>query len=832
MCDERIAVMRKLLLWILLLGLTLLPSAALSAQQDLVAMTVKAGFDGRFRENLWMPIQVSVTNNGDPIEGRLVVRPERSNALTNVFSTPVSLASGARQVIFLYASMNSFGSSLRVELFDADGLTAAEVEVPVQSLLPKDSLYVVLSDAPNSGVDLTNAHVPEQQSAQVDWFVGDLPDVAAALEPINAIVFSSVDSGTLTSAQRDALRAWVTQGGHLIVTGGVNWQPTAAGLGDLLPLVPNTAIDADAVGSVLRYAGDFQSSAEGTARVAVGELVDGTQVLAATDNDVPLLVRRTLGAGTVDYLALDPALQPLNTWANLNDLWVTLLASTAPRPSWGGGILSTESADMALSILPGVTSLPETLSMIFFLAAYVLIVGPINYFILSRINRRELAWVTIPLFIALFTVIAWSTGFNLRGSDAILNRLSVVQVWPNAPDAYTHQLIGVLAPRRGAYNLTLSDSRVLRPLQGQSGLLTTASSGVDIVQSDTFAARDFAVDASYVAGFMTSGPIPKPSLDAQAAMVFRSSDDAVAATIRGSVRNDLGVDLVDAVLLVNGGVYLLEGIATGEIKTFEFNVAMSALNASAMPSPIEMPIGRSESASQSYFLRRGFATLPSDQTIREVLQDVSGGMSSGDQMAVRRSSFLQTFMIDQLNSTSRGGKVYLAGWVDQPAAEDNLEGANWRSVDTTLYLVEVALELTPPADTFTVTPDLFTWASFERQGFVFRPPSGLELFSDGVISYRFTPVAPFVLDRVESLVLVLEREDDLLRETVLNLWDWEKAAWQPVTINEGQQVEVANAARFVGPNNTVQVQLVRNATSGRLSIQRLGIIQRGTFNLN
>jgi hypothetical protein len=153
-------------------------------------------------------------------------------------------------------------------------------------------------------------------------------------------------------------------------------------------------------------------------------------------------------------------------------------------------------------------------------------------------------------------------------------------------------------------------------------------------------------------------------------------------------------------------------------------------------------------------------------------------------------------------------------------------------VDTTLYLVEVALELTPPADTFTVTPDLFTWASFERQGFVFRPPSGLELFSDGVISYRFTPVAPFVLDRVESLVLVLEREDDLLRETVLNLWDWEKAAWQPVTINEGQQVEVANAARFVGPNNTVQVQLVRNATSGRLSIQRLGIIQRGTFNLN
>jgi len=825
--------MRKLFLWILLGCLVFAPSIATFAQQDLVVMTVKAGFDGRFRENLWMPIQVSVTNNGDPIEGRLVVRPERSNALTNVFSTPVSLASGARQVIFLYASMNSFGSSLRVELFDGAGLTAAEVEVPMQSLLPKDSLYVVLSDAPNSGVDLTNAHVPEQQAAQVDWFITDLPDVASALEPINALVFSSVDSGALTTAQRDALRAWVTQGGHLIVTGGVNWQPTAAGLGELLPLVPNDAVDVDGVGALLRYAGDFRSVADGVARAAIGEVIDGAQVLASSDEGVPLLVRRTLGAGTVDYLTLDPSLEPLNAWSNLNDLWVTLLANTLPRPSWGYGILTTESADAALSILPGVTALPETLSMIFFLAAYVLVVGPINYFVLSRLNRRELAWVTIPLFIVLFTVIAWSTGFNLRGSDATLNRLSVVQVWPNAPDAYAHQLIGVLAPRRASYNLAVSDARVLRPIQAaQQGILTTASSGVDIVQSDTFTAQEFVADASYVAGFMTSGPIAKPSLEVQASMAFRSSAEAAAAVIRGSVRNDSGADLLDAVLLVNGGTYALGDVPNGELETFEFNVALSASNMPAMPSPIEMPLGRTEEASQGYFFRRGFAMLPSDQTIREVLQDTSADINGGDQETARRRSFLSTFMIDQLNSTARGGKVYLTGWVNQPAAEDTLTGANWRAVDSTLYIVEAALEVIAPVDTFTVTPDLFTWASFERQGFVYRPPAGLELFSDGVISYRFTPVAPFVLDRVESLLLVLERDDDLMRETILNLWDWEKAEWQPVSISADSQVEVANAARFIGPNNAVQVQLVRNATSGRLSVQRLGIIQRGTFNLN
>lgn len=823
-------------LWILLLAILILsPSPALKAQQDLVEMNVRAGFDGRFRHNLWMPIQVNITNNGDPIEGRLVVRPERSNALTNVFSTPVSLATGASQVIFLYATMNSFGRSLRVELFDADGLTAADVEVPVQSLLPRDSLYVVVSDAPVNGVDLSQIATPEQQAVQVDWFVQDLPDMASALEAINAIVFSSADTGALTSAQREALQAWVAQGGHLIVTGGVNWEPTAAGLRDLLPLDPQSAEDIEGVDALLRFSGDYQTTVDGTARASTGALMEGAQVLASNADGVPLVARRALGAGTVDYVTLDPALAPLRGWSNISALWTTLLASAPPHPVWANGILTTETANTALSILPGVTALPETLAMVAFLAAYVLLVGPINYFVLSRINRRELAWLTIPLLIGLFTVIAWGAGFNLRGSDAILNRLSVVQVWPDAPQAYSDQLIGVLAPRRTEYTLALDEQRALRPLPAnQPGLLTTAASGVNISQTDVFAARDFAVDASYVAGFMASGPMLKPALNVDASVSFDTDVDPILMRVRGSVRNDLDVALRDVVLLTNGASFRLDRIEPNTVFPFEVQAPLSNSVLPAAPSPLEMPLGSPESASQGYFYRRGYATLPTDQTVREVLNTFERELNSvpDDQEYVRRSSFLQTFMIDQLNSTSRPGQVYILGWTDSASTQDTLEGTNWRSVDSTLYVIKADLSITLPQAQFTVTPDLFTWSSFEREGFVYRPPMGLELFSEGVISYRFTPVEPFMLDTVESLELVLEREDNFLRETVINLWDWEASRWRAVTVDAGTTVSVANPARFIGPMNTVQVQLERRATSGRLSLTRLGIIQRGTFDVN
>ena len=141
---------------------------------------------------------------------------------------------------------------------------------------------------------------------------------------------------------------------------------------------------------------------------------------------------------------------------------MTILASRAPHPTWVSGFTRPESAAEAVANLPGrrpaaafanAMSVPGPI--------YIALVGPVNYFILSRIKRSGWGWVTIPLVIAVFTGIAWTVGFSLRGAEIIVSRLTVVQSFPNSDEARLEQVIGLLSPRRATYSLDVPDDHVL-----------------------------------------------------------------------------------------------------------------------------------------------------------------------------------------------------------------------------------------------------------------------------------------------------------------------------------------------------------------------------------
>jgi hypothetical protein len=165
--------MRKLLFILLLFMAVFAPVH--QAQQALVDLNVSAGFDGRFREEMWMPLLVNITNNGDPVNGRLVVRPERAEALTNAFSTPVTLASGARQSVFLYVTMRSFGNTLRVELFNDQNQLVTETEVGVRSVNAQDHLHLVVTSATSSAVNFDGVSLIKSTGSPATFPIKRLP---------------------------------------------------------------------------------------------------------------------------------------------------------------------------------------------------------------------------------------------------------------------------------------------------------------------------------------------------------------------------------------------------------------------------------------------------------------------------------------------------------------------------------------------------------------------------------------------------------------------------------------------------------------------------------
>jgi hypothetical protein len=816
--------------WLSLILLLLnAPSAERAAAQlssGAISLALRAGYAGYFREGAWLPIRVEVRNAGGAVNGRLVVRPETSgDAIYNTYSAPVSLAAGSRQTVTLYITARIFAQSARVELIADDGAVAASERALLRGIQPGDRLHVVISEAPINAVDFTTVRIAANESFQADWRVSDLPDRAAALDAVDVIAINDADTSRLSAAQREALAAWVLGGGHLIVGGGANWRATTAGIRDLLPIIPTgeRAVETlDPLAAWLR----LEPGLSRPTVIAEGTLGANARALVTAEDGTILLARGAFGGGTVDFIAADPSAEPLRSWAGLSDLLTQLTISAQPQPGWANGVIDWTAAAQAVEILPGFEPLPDLLPLCGFLAAYIALIGPVNYLVLNRLNRREWAWITIPALIAVFSFAAYGIGGALRGTEATLNQLTLMRMWANQPLARFDALVGLLSPRRIDYDLEALGAEdysppTLRPIpriaQGGAGLLARdVSASIDIAQAERFAAVDFTVDASYIAGFHAAGAAPAPPISGQATFI----DDALPGQqiVRGSVRNDSDLTLTDPVILARGAALRLSGaIAPGDIATFELTLPGEG----APPPAIQAP-------QTTRILMRGAPQLGAKQTVVDLIGAERYSPNSADQALRRRLLFLNALIDDPFGSAGRADRVYLAGWTDSAPNAFALRGADTDTQSETLILLELLAERALPPGSVTVSADQFGWVVRQQQSFGAVTPVGLVMQPGEEAVFEFTPFASAQLTRVDRLTIALKEVTSGARLVPLQVWNWEARAWEGVELIDFQTTLI-NPARFIGPLNAVRLRAASDSAGGYLRAGRLVVEQSGVF---
>ncbi len=809
------------------------PTSAQNNFSDLLSININAGYDTFYRPDHWLPIRIELDNRGDTIRGSLLVRPATSGTgIEHTYSTPIELNTG-RQALFLYITARDLASNVRVELVDENGRTLISADSRLSPLLARDTLVLMVSGAINSRFDISDIHPTGYNSYQIRWRIPNIPDHAEGLSGVNMLIFNDVNTDQLSIAQREAIRTWVIGGGHLLVMGGGSWQATASGLTDLLPVSPTNSITTSDAGDFLAFAGDYQSSLDTEYDRTEAVIREGSIILAGTEES-PAIIRKTIGNGTVDYVVANLEAPPFSTWEALPNLFLGLFASAQPPVGWSYGFSDWASAQSAVQILPGVDLLPAVLSLIIFLGAYILIIGPVNYLLLRAINRRGFAWITIPIFIIVFTILAWSVGIELRGTDARLNRLTIVQAWDDVDEAHIDQLIGLLAPRRGNYSLTMDDNRTLRPLLTPPDVFNLAvpQTNIQIRQSSQFAAVDVPVDASFISAFETSGTIEKPDITGNATWFYRNG----SPLLRGSVRNNTDINLQDAVILARGTIKSLGNIEAGAIATFETESPV-VVRETAMPAPIEF--ARSDE-SQSYFATDILARTSITRVLlnaRDILGDEAFDNfrdqsfiadETQRQIYNQRRAFIASFMIDQYGSRARGNRVFLLAWSDISPTTENMEPQTYSAVDTTLYIIELSTEMTPTTDEIVISKDQFTWTALPESQIGNISPANLNtsLLDNNIVAFRFTPIEGARLAEVTGLTLLVERTSTSTTNT-LELWDWQRSEWVAISLGGQTRYEVTNFRRFIGVHNAVQIRTTTGVREGSRYIQQLGIEQRG-----
>ncbi|MBI3763781.1 MAG: hypothetical protein HY260_18205, partial [Chloroflexi bacterium] len=698
-----------------------------------------------------------------------------------------------------------FTTGLKVSLVSGRDVIAS-ASTRLSQAAPGDLIYGVIAASPSAFNILSQVDPVGGQGYVADLTVADLPPIAQAWKSLDVLVISDSDTGVLTPEQRQAVAGWVTGGGRLIVAGGPGWQKTTAGIANLLPLHVTGTLTISSLDDLVTYTRG-SDRIDGSAIVAVGGPVVGSSVaLAASQGGTPLIVTRNAGFGQVAFLAFDPALAPLRNWDGAEGLYRNLLSAARPRPGWAGGFRNWYSASEALNAIPGL-ELPNALQLCGFMAIYVLIVGPANFLVLHRLKRRELAWVTIPAVIAVFSGLAYLGGYQLRGTQATLHRLAVVQVSPDSDRAQVDMLVGLFSPRRTEYDLEIGGESLTRPLPSDNNGSVNAG-GATLEQEGVTRVNNLRAEIGAVESFVAQGQISAPRFDAALTLNVQGN----LATLDGKVTNQSNLKLTDAVLLAPGVVQRLGDVAPGQVVVVNMSFSGRAVPAAQGNQTLVLPAGSAANpagGSTSYY--NGY-----DTTIDDVLGSTT---YYGDRKLYRKYSLLSA-LIDQYSGAGRGSGVFLVGWTEAAPLRAEILNRAFRPVDATVYIVELHPQVVVSAGKVLIPPGLMSWSVIDpgQQGSV--TPYDIYAYQ-GHFSIRFAPSQPIDFKRVNSLTLHLAAYGATGTATglELDLWDYRKGEWIEQQKLTWGNITIAEPERFVGPNGEIQVQVGNPSSLNSISIE-------------
>jgi hypothetical protein len=460
-----------------------LPASSTSTvHQGDLTLSVSAGVgkvEISYFSGAWVPFRISISNQGPAIAGRLVVRCPSSDGPSQQFREylkEVQVPTGSEQFHEIAAFVSS-GEDAQVRLVTIDGEVAAETAVKIERTYGISDLEVAVVDSdqtalgniaqttidktpnrppfgkrtPGGEVDPSASNPTQQRRVRGFPFayasqnltakpsvvaVEDLPRDYISYDQIDVLVLGDAPVNQMSEDQARALRLWVASGGLFIVTGGADFAGlNATGLASLLPVEARGNVTRN---SPLAGLSDIYGAFEGSDSLVLMNAVamPGARVLVGGNENV-FVAERNYGSGLVRFVAINPEINPYRAWIGARELWADLLlpaAEVKPRNSnwitFGRRAASGSSRFGVQGFLFRLAEIapPSPSYILLFLFFYVLCVGPINYALLKWKKRTDLAWITIPAVVLLFTAVSVIVAQQSRGGSSILADASLVEI--------------------------------------------------------------------------------------------------------------------------------------------------------------------------------------------------------------------------------------------------------------------------------------------------------------------------------------------------------------------------------------------------------------------
>jgi hypothetical protein len=675
---------------------------SVAAAHASITLDVHTGFENSYRLNAWTPLTVRLSGTGRASKAslQLVVK---SSEFRHVYAQPLRLPDGPvnEQRVFYYQHNTSGGiPEISVQLIVNGRVT---VEKKVEGAIPLDETQLIFLSLSQdqSGLNFLNSTdlgFRHPSPPPINLFSSGpalnptaggsssavqkltrvlypranlLPDAPAGYDAVDVILIGDLPLDTLTEDQWDAIVQWTRQGGLLVISGGsdINRYRSNA-LKELLPIVPTEVRQArDLPALRMRYG--INAPRVNSLPLVIGALKpDGT--LICVHENLPLISLRREGLGSVIFTAFDVAAPELRAWSGQTSMWRDFLSQGQGQPRILDRVrLSLSSigrtnrynryrddysgANLLLDALAGVqsTKAPDFLFIGGFLLAYILCLVPVNYFLLRMRDRKELAWITAPIVILLFSAGAYAIGYSMKGGQLHLNHCTIIEGAANENFFSAYAVSSIFSPRQAAYSLSLADrSALVTEVSTRLDRIHQASSDYIIERDGNTTVRNARINMwdtrtfDFLSSVRLNGGISS------------SVSPVDSKTVRVSVSNNTPYTLEDCSVSIRGEMKPLGSMAPGETRSE--NISAFQAGGSAQ---LVIPTG-SSNREEAARIQQAMASLI--------------GSQSGYQPAVN------TTPTPQPDNT-----LYFTGWFYDPVMELKIEKESPQTFAVNLLVVHL-----------------------------------------------------------------------------------------------------------------------------------------------
>jgi hypothetical protein len=419
---------------------------------------IEIGIDGHFKVGRWTPIAVSLADDvAESVQLAVWVPDPDGNPTRQPAAEAFQPGTSEPRLRSVFCTGRMDGV-VRVDL-EVDGkvvesrtIRSSDPGSDAVRMLPPDTLdaeyWIVLgsADGYQQAADAINVQEGEPRlGATRPLHIIPLAEAAAiptqthGLDAVDVIAINGVHE--IDEATQRAIRRWVEQGGHLVVSTSSREAWDRLGFSSWMPVqnvrevrVRDPVRDLDGLRSRFPRSGEFNPSG-----VTVLHFEQDVGERFAQTRSGPVWARVPVGFGRTTLLGLDLAQRPLAAWDALPQL-CELLADyqherTTSRPQRTTARLSrTGVSDLGTQLATAIDRFPHMEEITNWMAMglivlYLLVVGPLDYLLVHRVLRRPyLTWVTLPLIVVTSAALAMTSARKHHPQALTANQVDLIDV--------------------------------------------------------------------------------------------------------------------------------------------------------------------------------------------------------------------------------------------------------------------------------------------------------------------------------------------------------------------------------------------------------------------